>query len=79
MAGHSRPKDGVASLVYVPAISIPGALHCHENRDGRDKPGHDELRDYFFSSSSAPSLRIAGISRSENLASSHGRATSSRR
>jgi hypothetical protein len=22
MAGHSRPKDGVASLAYVPAIPI---------------------------------------------------------
>ncbi|MBH5400808.1 hypothetical protein HZZ13_23940 [Bradyrhizobium sp. CNPSo 4010] len=41
MAGHSRPKDGVASLAYVPAI--------HElsrgttNVDARDKPGHDEF------------------------------------
>ena len=25
MAGHSRPKDGVASLAYVPAIPILGA------------------------------------------------------
>jgi hypothetical protein len=41
MAGHSRPKDGVASLAYVPAISILGARLCHLNRDGRDKPGHD--------------------------------------
>jgi len=22
MAGHSRPKDGVASLAYVPAIQV---------------------------------------------------------
>jgi hypothetical protein len=32
MAGHSRLKDGVASLAYVPAISIHGAvvhLPCH--------------------------------------------------
>src|SRR5690349_1351384 len=26
MAGHSRPKDGVASLAYVPAISLGRAL-----------------------------------------------------
>jgi uncharacterized protein YbjQ (UPF0145 family) len=28
MAGHSRPKDGVASLAYVPAISIGEAQRC---------------------------------------------------
>ena len=27
MAGHSRPKDGVASLAYVPAISL-GKAQC---------------------------------------------------
>ncbi|MEI9805962.1 MAG: hypothetical protein WDN48_18290 [Pseudolabrys sp.] len=26
MAGHSRPKDGVASLAYVPAIPLRGAM-----------------------------------------------------
>jgi hypothetical protein len=40
MAGHSRPKDGVASLAYVPAIPIHRAL-CHHDRDRRDKPGDD--------------------------------------
>ena len=40
MAGHSRPKDGVASLAYVPAISLGEAL-CSPNRDARDKRGHD--------------------------------------
>jgi hypothetical protein len=30
MAGHSRPKDGVASLAYVPAIHV---LLAAENRD----------------------------------------------
>lgn len=42
MAGHSRPKDGVASLAYVPAIhaSPRGA----KNVDARGKPGHDEDR-----------------------------------
>jgi hypothetical protein len=38
MPGHSRPKDGVASLAY-------GAGHPRlgykEGVDGRDKPGHD--------------------------------------
>ncbi|HEY3886765.1 MAG TPA: hypothetical protein VGL62_16240 [Vicinamibacterales bacterium] len=41
MAGHSRSKNGVASLAYVPAISIRIAKQCHVYRDGRDKPGHD--------------------------------------
>jgi hypothetical protein len=27
----------------VPGISIHGAGLCQCNRDGRDKPGHDEL------------------------------------
>jgi hypothetical protein len=40
MAGPSRPKDGVASLAYVPAIPIPLAL-CHDYRDRRDNPGDD--------------------------------------
>jgi hypothetical protein len=31
MAGHSRSKNGVASLAYVPAIHV----------DARDEPGHD--------------------------------------
>jgi hypothetical protein len=38
MAGHSRPKDGVASLAYVPAIH---ALLCCQDVDARDKRGHD--------------------------------------
>jgi hypothetical protein len=42
MAGHRRPKDGVASLAYVPAISLRDAL-CPPNRDARHKAGHDEL------------------------------------
>jgi hypothetical protein len=41
MAGHSRLKDGVASLAYVPAIHV---LLCFGKKDvdARDKPGHDE-------------------------------------
>jgi hypothetical protein len=38
MAGRSRPKDGVASLAYVPAIH---ALLCSQGVDARDKRGHD--------------------------------------
>jgi hypothetical protein len=38
MAGHSRPKDGVASLAYVPAIH---ALLCGQDVDARHKAGHD--------------------------------------
>jgi len=41
MAGHSRLKDGVASLAYVPAISLMGA-RCQRYRDHRDKPGDDD-------------------------------------
>ena len=40
MAGHSRPKDGVASLAYVPALSLRRAL-CSPSRDARVKPAHD--------------------------------------
>ena len=43
IAGHSRPKDGVASLAYVPAIPLRTARLGHRNRDGRDEPGHDNL------------------------------------
>jgi hypothetical protein len=41
MPGHGRPKDGVASLAYVPGISLRRA-QCITKRDGRDKPGHDD-------------------------------------
>jgi hypothetical protein len=43
MAGLSRSRNGVASLAYVPAISIQLAGHCHGHRDARDKRGHDSL------------------------------------
>jgi hypothetical protein len=47
MAGHSRPKDGVASARLCPAIYVfPAAA---KDVDARDKPGHDE-----FSWSAAP-------------------------
>src|SRR5262249_52374877 len=42
MAGHSRSKNGVASLAYAPAIHVVATRM--EDVDARDKPGHDELR-----------------------------------
>jgi len=39
MPGHSRLKDGVASLAYDPGIHV--FLHKLPHVDGRDKPGHD--------------------------------------
>ena len=42
MAGHSRPKDGVAALAYVPAIHAFLELrHCKQDVDARHKAGHD--------------------------------------
>jgi hypothetical protein len=41
MAGHSRSKNGVALLAYVPAIPIPVARRCLIHRDARHKAGHD--------------------------------------
>jgi hypothetical protein len=42
MAGHSRPKDGVASLAYVPAISLGRALPLQAGSPGQ--PGDDGKR-----------------------------------
>jgi len=39
MAGHSRPKDGVASLAYVPAIHV---FLSGQDVDARHKAGHDD-------------------------------------
>jgi hypothetical protein len=40
MAGHSRPKDGVLSHAYVPAIHV--FLHARlKDVDARHKAGHD--------------------------------------
>ena len=41
LPGHSRPKDAVASLAYVPGIHA--FRTSKQDVDGRDKPGHDEL------------------------------------
>ncbi len=43
MTGHSRPKDGVASLAYVPGIHV---LDMKKGVDGRDEPGHDGVSNY---------------------------------
>src|SRR6202034_2165035 len=42
MTGHSRSKNGVASLAYVPVISIKLAKRCHKYRDCPVKPGNDD-------------------------------------
>jgi hypothetical protein len=41
MPGHSRSKNGVASLAYVPGIHVLAGIATPKNVDGRDKPGHD--------------------------------------
>jgi hypothetical protein len=41
MAGHSRPKDGVASARLCPAIHV-FRRRQKKDVDARDKPGHDE-------------------------------------
>ena len=53
MPGHSRPKDGVASLAYVPGIH--DLLSAWLVVDGRDKPGHDVAE-----ASGASSARLFG-------------------
>ncbi len=42
MAGHSRPKDGVASLAYVPAIHGLLLFGNKKDVDARHKAGHDD-------------------------------------
>jgi len=39
MAGHSRSKNGITSLAYVPAIHV--LRSGEKNVDARDKPGHE--------------------------------------
>jgi len=42
MAGHSRPKDGVALFAYVPAIHACFVkLQVKQDVDARHKAGHD--------------------------------------
>jgi len=40
MTGHSRPKDGVLSPAYVPAIHV-FAVARRQDVDARHKAGHD--------------------------------------
>jgi hypothetical protein len=52
IVGHSRPKDGVASLAYDPAIheallrrqSYVSPPMPHQRMDARVKPAHDAER-----------------------------------
>ena len=44
MAGHSRPKDGVASLAYVPAIHALFPFNEKKDVDARHKAGHEVER-----------------------------------
>jgi hypothetical protein len=44
MPGHSRPKNGVASLAYVPGMPVSMTPLCQMKRDGRDKLGHDDRK-----------------------------------
>jgi hypothetical protein len=41
MAGHSRSKNGVASLAYVPAIHVFLPPEGKQDVDARHKAGHD--------------------------------------
>jgi hypothetical protein len=45
MAGHSRSKNGVASLAYVPGIHT--FLTCPKDVEDPVKPGHEEERTGF--------------------------------
>jgi hypothetical protein len=49
MAGHSRSKNGVASLAYVPAIHV--LLARKEDVDARHKPGM--TTESFYAASAA--------------------------
>jgi hypothetical protein len=42
MPGHSRPKDGVASLAYVPGIHDLRSTGIKDG-NGRHKAGHHEI------------------------------------
>ncbi len=47
ITGHSRLKDGVASLAYVPVIAIGKArswITYSLDRDGRNMSGHDNRK-----------------------------------
>jgi len=54
MPGHSRSKNGVASLAYVPGIHVLN-WSVSKGVNGRDKPGHDETQLYVERSHNCPS------------------------
>jgi hypothetical protein len=60
MAGHSRSKNGVASLAYVPAISLREAL-CSPKRDAGTRPGMTIERLRLFRTSRAYSAAAVRI------------------
>jgi hypothetical protein len=43
MAGHSRSKNGVALLAYVPAIHAVAMSMPYEDENARHKAGHDAV------------------------------------
>ena len=52
MPGHSRSKNGVASLAYVPGIhDLP---RMKKDVDGRNKSGHDDPWECRYSGSGLP-------------------------
>ena len=64
MPGHSRSKNGVASLAYVPGIHVFAVEP--KDVDGRDEPGHDEVsgamkRSQSFSAMHWKSLRLSSL------------------
>ncbi|MFZ2090192.1 MAG: hypothetical protein WAU99_00520, partial [Pseudolabrys sp.] len=63
MAGHSRPKDGVLSHAYVPAIHVLAASQSNDV-DARDKRGHD-------GGEAVPCNVMAGLSRPKDGVLSH--------
>jgi hypothetical protein len=65
MPGHSRSKNGVVTLAYVPGISIRLARRCHRNRDCRVKPGNDEIANGMLPSSLLNSPHERALLRSQ--------------
>jgi hypothetical protein len=53
MAGHSRPKDGVASARLCPAIHVFAVYK--KVVDARDKPGHDDRESEPYAASTSTS------------------------
>jgi hypothetical protein len=58
MAGHSRPKDGVASARLSPAIHV-FASSKKQDADARHKAGHDGERPYFAATTLSLTGRLA--------------------